>query len=343
MSDEDLVKVNDSTEEVDDSTKERPIKRLRSIFDCKEGFTLWTDPADSMNYWKCNWCGKSYSQRNSTKALSHITGLNGGKHVSACTKIHATPPPNVESYKELLSHNAARQRGRYMANASQEVVMEKHNNLSASALAEARKRKSSSSISSMSSFLEKLKHIYVKMPSTASSSQKNSIGTGGMQLLISSVGAGPVVQSENQLTMAISDMIHSLGLPFSLGSEPKFCLVLNLARNVSMQYKPPGRNVIANDLLDLNYKQYTDQNKKKLLNESEIYGLTFFGDGATVKKMPLFNILASGVHSLSSCLEIVKCTGHICNGGKKMASILPGYSFRISKALKAKRKMSLTW
>jgi len=99
MSDEDLVEVNDSTEEVDDSTKERPIKRLRSIFDCKEGFTLWTDPTDGMNYWKCNWCGKSYSQRNSTKALSHITGLNGGKHVSACTKIHATPPQTLKAIK----------------------------------------------------------------------------------------------------------------------------------------------------------------------------------------------------------------------------------------------------
>jgi len=103
-----------------------------------------------------------------------------------------------------------------------------------------------------------------------------------VQLLISLVGAGPMVQAENQLTMAISDMIHSLGLPFSLGSEPKFCLILNLARNVGMQYKPPGRNAIANKLLDLNYEQYTDKSKKQLLNEAKIYGLTFFGDGATV-------------------------------------------------------------
>jgi len=46
--------------------------------------------------------------------------------------------------------------------------------------------------------------------------------------------------------------------------------------------KPPGRNAIANELLDLSYKQYADKSKKQLLNDAEIYGLTFFGDGTTV-------------------------------------------------------------
>jgi len=266
-------------------------------------------------FWKCNWCNETYAHWNATKALCHVTGFNNGKHISACQKIMSIPQQNRESYNDLLRRNGARKRSNEVANSTQEHMLEVHNNSSAMAFAEARKKKISGSISSIST--ERPKSISVGALSTASTGSKSVTGKGGMQLLLSSVGAGPVANAENQLTMAISDMIHSLGLPFSLGSEPKFRLVLSLARNVGIQYKLPSRNQIANELLDINYQQYTNKQKKQLLNKAEIYGLTFFGDGATVKKMPLLNILASGVHSPSSCLEIVECTGHISMGGKK--------------------------
>jgi len=35
-----------------------------------------------------------------------------------------------------------------------------------------------------------------------------------------------------------------------------------------------------------------------------VFGVLFFGDGATVKKKALLNVLASGVHLPSACLEI---------------------------------------
>jgi len=90
--------------------------------------------------------------------------------------------------------------------------------------------------------------------STASTGSKSVNGKGGMQLLHSSVGAGPVANAESQLTMAISNMIHSLGLPFSLGSEPKHFLVFSHAQNIGLQYKLLGCNQIANKLLDINYQ-----------------------------------------------------------------------------------------
>ena len=36
--------------------------------------------------------------------------------------------------------------------------------------------------------------------------------------------------------------------------------------------------------------------KIALHNDGEIFWLSMFGDGVTVKKMPLVNIIASGVH-----------------------------------------------
>ena len=90
--------------------------------------------------------------------------------------------------------------------------------------------------------------------------------------------------------MVIADLIHSCGLPFSLASHHKFQRVLTLAKAVSKNYVPPGRNKAGGELLDLNYEVYktkmTDMLKKE---EANTYGITFFGDGATVKKSPMIN------------------------------------------------------
>ena len=65
--------------------------------------------------------------------------------------------------------------------------------------------------------------------------------------------------AKSQLTMAISDLIHSQGLQFSLASDMMFCKVLILAKNVSTNYQPPGScNQVAGDLLDLNYQMYME-------------------------------------------------------------------------------------
>ena len=129
-------------------------------------------------------------------------------------------------------------------------------------------------------------------------------------------------QSESELTMAIADLIHACGLPFSLASHHKFHRVLTLAKVVSKKYVPPGRNKIAGELLDLNYELYMKKTSELLLKESEIYGITFFGDAATVKKSPLINILASSVHLPVGCMRIVDCSGHLEQDGRKDATYI---------------------
>mgnify|MGYP000391209850 CR=1 FL=1 len=44
-----------------------------------------------------------------------------------------------------------------------------------------------------------------------------------------------------------------------------------------------------------------------------------FGDGVTVKKIPLMNILQSGVYKPKAVMDIINCTGHLVKGGKKDA------------------------
>lgn len=129
-------------------------------------------------------------------------------------------------------------------------------------------------------------------------------------------------QAESQLTMAIADLIHSCGLPFSLASHHKFHRVLTLAKLVTKKYIPPGRNKVAGELLDLNYELYIKNTTELLMKEADVYGLTFFGDAATVKKTPLINILASSVHLPVGCLRIVDCTGHLQADGRKDAAYI---------------------
>ena len=54
-----------------------------------------------------------------------------------------------------------------------------------------------------------------------------------------------------------------------------------------------------------------------LLSDSKTFGLTILGDGATVKRMPLINIIASGVYCPVAVLAISDCTSHMAQGGMK--------------------------
>ena len=56
--------------------------------------------------------------------------------------------------------------------------------------------------------------------------------------------------------------------------------------------------------------------KVTLLKEADIFGFTLFGDGATVGRMPLINIMASGVYETAAVLEIVDCSSYLASGGK---------------------------
>ena len=84
-------------------------------------------------------------------------------------------------------------------------------------------------------------------------------------------------------------------------------------------YKTPNRHDVGGKYLDLNYKKLLERQYTSLLKDAEHYGLTLYGDGATVKKMPLINILASGAHLTTAVLDIMDCSKHMCKGGKKDA------------------------
>ena len=71
-------------------------------------------------------------------------------------------------------------------------------------------------------------------------------------------------------------------------------------------------------LYDVNWVQETDT----LLKDSHIFGISLFGDGATIKTTPMINALGAGVHNSFAMLDVFDCTGHCAEGGKKDATCI---------------------
>ena len=51
--------------------------------------------------------------------------------------------------------------------------------------------------------------------------------------------------------------------------------------------------------------------------KAEISRLLFLGDGATISRYPLLNILDSAKNIIVDVLEIIDWQGHLANGNKK--------------------------
>jgi hypothetical protein len=59
-----------------------------------------------------------------------------------------------------------------------------------------------------------------------------------------------------------------------------------------------------------------------LLSEAWVFGVTVFGDGATIKTVQLINLLAACVNNPFALLEVANCTAHLAEGGKKDAKCI---------------------
>ncbi len=72
--------------------------------------------------------------------------------------------------------------------------------------------------------------------------------------------------------------------------------------------------------MSLNFQVTYDTNISKLLQDAEVFGLGWFGDGATIKGMLLLNILVLCGAVSPTVVFIVDCTSHMSDGGKKDAT-----------------------
>jgi len=144
-----------------------------------------------------------------------------------------------------------------------------------------------------------------------------------------------------RMDIAVADFMHSHMLPFSLTECPKFLKLLNTAKSLGTGYLPPDRRKMSGPLLDMLYDTNKEEMIKNLLLESKIFGVTIFGDGATITNVPLMNILAASPNNLFALLEIVDCTDQMAKGGKKDVRYLSDFVRPIVKWLEATAKSNI--
>ena len=64
------------------------------------------------------------------------------------------------------------------------------------------------------------------------------------------------------------------------------------------------------------------RNISMIKKEAEIFGLLFLGDGATISRCTLLNILDYAKKWQVAILEIVNCQGHLADGNKKYGTFI---------------------
>ncbi len=116
-----------------------------------------------------------------------------------------------------------------------------------------------------------------------------------------------------RMDIAIANFVHSNCLPFSLTKCPKFLTVIAEAKNDGTKYLPPNQNQMSRTLLDGLYISNYDEMMRTLLLESRIFGVTIYGDGATITNTPLINILVASPNNPSALLQIVDCASQMAN------------------------------
>ena len=84
------------------------------------------------------------------------------------------------------------------------------------------------------------------------------------------------------MDVAIADLIHSNLLPFSLSDDAKLVKIIDIARHLPEDYKPPDCHAVGGPLMNALYKTNWDRAMETLLSESSIFEITAFGDGATI-------------------------------------------------------------
>lgn len=286
--------------------------------------TIWEDDMierhTGLDTWNCKWCKKTFKGINATKALAHVLRISG-KSISGCKAFRKIDEGHKLTYEDLRKRQ--NRRGSYSAKAKEVINerMDEQGRLSSQLLIKSSGKKA-------------------KRPAPAKSS-----GSGDepdlKQAKLHQTYFGNTVDktAEKTMTMAIADMIHACGLPFALASNRRFRKVLTLAKTVPKDYKPPSRTQVAGKflvycclflclsnwicccttgkLLDINYQSYMNTIMETLKKDAKIFGISVYGDGATIKRMPLINLLAAGVHNPSAVLDIADCTKRMAEGKKK--------------------------
>ena len=264
--------------------------------------------------WKCLWCKDKFVPAHATRALYHVIRLTG-KGIKPCK---ASIPANyLARYQALLDDGSSKSESKKRAVEVVDQVVALQQN-SAVATLIGKKRQCGSGLSTLHS------HFKPSHQVSASSSSKDLFGKSIQQSISAGIHHQTDIRQVNhtKAQMAIADFFHCENIPDSVVESPRFKRMVHVLSKTGSDFEIPKRKQIGGSLLDLNFQTKYNDNKANLLKGADVFGLSFLGDGATVKRMPLMNILASCADNPPITVSIQDCTKHLQQGGKKDASYI---------------------
>ena len=259
---------------------------------------------DGVKGWECLHCGFVVKARHHTRALAHFAKRRGWG-IYTCKAVHTTE--QAAQYSDLWNLFEGKLEKKKRTHEEQLAFAEHRQQLATEALKAKRSKLDSHypviGINSSTAFTE--------------SSQPS------MEASLQNMSQQDIRGSNNAaLELAIADFFHSENIPDSVVESKRFAIVLKKARLVGDDFKIPHRHKLGGELLDVNYKSCMSANEKSLMLQADTFGLAWIGDGATVKKMPLVNVLVTCGEVPPTVIAINDCTGHMAAGGKKDASFI---------------------
>jgi hypothetical protein len=294
--------------------------------------SIWDDDRvkpgekDGSKGWTCGWFNCFYKQQNAIKAVTHLSKTKGF-HI--CKFPATIPGDRLARYHVLLKHSKEKKTAKKRASkATASFIADLQEEAARDLMSKKSRRSSSATIPVAASSAAATGAIITGGGASA--------GTFSFPPSIDRYGKGQQItikgSNETMLEMAIADLCRAEGLSFSLAQSQRFRRVLTLARGAGSNFKTPGRELVLGKLLDINYERCKERNVRDLKREASVLGLSFLGNGATIKKMPLINVLASSAAVPAVVLEIHDCTEHMAGGGEKDAPYIADFFLEHFKA-----------
>jgi len=125
-----------------------------------------------------------------------------------------------------------------------------------------------------------------------------------------------------RVEMAIAYFFHAQNIPDAVDESPAFKRLVRQCRLVDSTFVIPSKKKIGGELLNINFENFKEINKTNLLKEAAVFGIVIMGDGATIYRMPLLNILAMSGTTPPLKIGILDCTTHMASGEKKDATYI---------------------
>ena len=312
---------------------------LNSIWD-SDMMTKYTDDLTGRKKWCCGHCGHEWFEHNATKALGHVVGIV--KDVKACrgTIPHRYKEAYLNFYRSKYDTKAFKRQSLAKLNSSLDTTDQR---TIASLVQRAPKRAADSTPVNLS----EASPITNSVTTASSRSTSNKKPKGTFQTTLSmQFQSTPGFRSHPDAVRAANVAFAHFALANSLSFRLGECILLRrFARAVQQcgpDYKPPDRMEVGGKLLDATFETYYQEEVTKLFEEPDLYSISVYGDGATIKTTPLINVLACSPGNPACVLDVIDCTAHMSEGGRKDARFIATEMLQVLRNLENIKKCSVT-